>query len=151
MNKLNTILLISGALLAGSLSSCNEGDDDDVSLEIPSTYEFTRDGASTVDYSGQTARLDMLAELKAYIGTANDGAVLSEEVLLDMFANENNPFSSAELNESGKQLKDKTFAADVTFFSSILASAASASASETGASQGKAGLISREPIGRFCR
>ncbi|MFH6983252.1 DUF4856 domain-containing protein [Marinoscillum luteum] len=143
MNKLNTILLISGTLLTGALSSCNEGDDDEVSLEIPSTYEFTRDGASTVDYSGQTARLDMLAELKAYIGTANDGAVLSEEVLLDMFANENNPFSSAELNESGKQLKDKTFAADVTFFSSILASAASASASETGASQGKAGLISR--------
>ena len=74
MNKLNSILLIIGAILTGSLSSCNEGEDD-VTLETPSTYQFTRDGASSVDYSGQTARLDMLAELKAYIGTANNGEV----------------------------------------------------------------------------
>ena len=126
-----------------ALSSCNDNEDPEISLEVPSTYEFTRDGESTVSFSGQTARLDMLAELKAYIGTANDGAELSEATLLDMYANENNPFSTTDLNESGKQLEDKTFLADVDFFKEILTSAASASFTTGPASQGHAGLIAR--------
>ncbi|MEQ8473028.1 MAG: DUF4856 domain-containing protein [Marinoscillum sp.] len=126
------------------ITSCGEeAEDPGVTLEVPTTYDFTRDGATSVDYSGQTARLDMLAELKAYIGTANDGSELSQEKLLNMFSNENAPFSTSELNESGKQLENKTFDSDINFFKGVLVSAAAASTATTNASQGQGGLIAR--------
>ena len=39
--------------------SCSDDDDDNNVVIAPDTYEFTRDGASTVSFSGQTARLNM--------------------------------------------------------------------------------------------
>ncbi|WP_421874062.1 DUF4856 domain-containing protein [Marinoscillum sp.] len=143
MNQIKGIKQYVVLLVAALLSACNDAEDPEVVMEVPATYEFTRNGESTVSFSGQTARLDMLAELKAYIGTANDGAELSEATLLDMFANQNDPFASTELNESGKQVENKTFLADVTFFKDILSSAAAASMSVEPATQGQAGLIAR--------
>jgi len=131
------------SVLAINFISCSDSEDPEVVLEVPETYTFSRNGESSVSYSGQTARLDMLAEMKAYIATAHDGAELSETTLLDMYANENNPFSTTELNESGKQLESKTFLADVDFFKGILSSAAAASMSTEPATQGQAGLIAR--------
>lgn len=127
--------------------ACNDDDTGEMEpqLEVPSTYSFERNGESSVDYSGQTARLDMVAEMKAYIGTANTGEVLSEQKLLDMFANENNPFSDDALNTSGKQLEDKTFLTDIDFYKDLFASAVAASESEAEASAGQAGLIARGP------
>lgn len=131
-------------ILASVFTGCDGTDEaPEPKLEIPSSYSFTRNGESTVDYSGQTLRLDMLSELKAYIGTANSGEVLSEQKMLDMFANENNAFSTEALNTSGKQLEDKTFLADVTFYKALFASAAEASESEAEASEGHGGLVAR--------
>ncbi len=143
--KFETLLKTSVAsLILVFAISCDDSDDPDVSLEVPATYTFTREGSSSVSFSGQTNRLDMLAELKAYIGTANTGAELSQHTMLDMFANQNDVFSTTTLNESGKQLEDKTFAADIDFFKAVLLSAAAASTSVEAASEGQAGLIARD-------
>ena len=48
--------------------ACND-DEDDVVNEVvaPATYEFTRDGASTVSFSGQTTRLNQVDAIYNYL------------------------------------------------------------------------------------
>lgn len=118
-------------------------------IDTPATYEFTRDGASTVSYSGQTDRLNQLEEIKAYLKTADGGATISEQVLLDMFANTNDNGGGNFSFTSDRQLKSKTFAPDLDdmLFENLFASAATASASGNMAANGTAGLITREDSG----
>ncbi|HAP70685.1 MAG TPA: DUF4856 domain-containing protein [Flavobacteriales bacterium] len=120
-----------------TFSSCNQDDDDQ--LEIPTTYEFSRDGSSTVDFSGQTERLDMLAQLSTYLKTSNTvGApALNENTLKDMFRNENTPFQVAY----GKNLISKCFGPDTTFFLEAIEAAALASQAQVTASEGIAGVL----------
>lgn len=139
--KIDRIVIV--ALNLVFLSSCNDTDTPSPMLEVPETYVFTRDGQSSVSYAGQTARLDMLTELKAYLNTANDGTALLEQTLLNMYANKEAPFSVATLNDSGKDLESKTFLADVQFFRDVLTSASAASENSEPASQGTSGLLSR--------
>jgi hypothetical protein len=106
----------------------------------PKTYSF-----DNVDYSGQLARLDMLEELTAEMKKPASGEVISSTQLLDMFANSNSPFSAAELNSSGKQLKDKCYSGgggipDVDFFEYYLTRLATLSGSSTAWSPGVAGI-----------
>ena len=53
--------------LAMFMFSCDNDDDNNdpvvPTLEIPETYEFTRDGESTVSFSGQVTRLSQSDEL----------------------------------------------------------------------------------------
>lgn len=107
------------ALMIGglSLASCSSDDDSipgegENEIEIPQTYSFERDGNSTVSYSGQTTRLEMSSEL---IGNFTDFDNASEELLLNMFANEGSPFSASELNESSKSIKSKVAASNLYF------------------------------------
>lgn len=144
------------ALVLGAsfiFTSCDDDDETTPQLEIPSTYEFTRDGETTVSYSGQTNRLDMLSEMKSYIGNAHSGEAIDDQVLLNMYANENEPFSNADLNTSGKQLEGKTFTTDIGFFKALMTDAADASAdyaaNQTIATQGMSGLIERGTSGNF--
>jgi hypothetical protein len=58
-------------------------------INVPSTYVFERNGASTVNYQGQTDRLNMLSEMKNYLATGDKGQVLSLQKLLDMYSNTN--------------------------------------------------------------
>ncbi|MFY0607510.1 MAG: DUF4856 domain-containing protein [Cyclobacteriaceae bacterium] len=125
--------------------SCQESDDVTKGMEVPETYEFMRNGESSVSYQGQTDRMNMLEELKNYIATSHNGDQLDENILLDMYANENSPFGNAELNTSTKNLESKTFIADVNFFKEELKSAAASSGTTEDAAQGKAGLIARSP------
>lgn len=104
-------LILSSFLFA----SCSNDDDvtttDENLVNVPDTYTFERDNVSTVDFSGQSSRLLMLQEIGAYIKDAGTNATTaSATVLRDMYANANNQFSTADLNDSGKQLKDKTAA-----------------------------------------
>ena len=113
MLKNKTILSLGVA--AGLLFACS--DDDNVtrsSVENPDSYEFTRDGASTVSFSGQTTRILMGNELNDAL-TDNSN---SESDLLNMFAHQagNDDFSDAALNASGKSLRSKT-AASKDYFS----------------------------------
>lgn len=146
VSLLGLTLLFAGCDIS---DSNNDGDD---TIEQPENYEFTRDGESTVAYPGQTDRLNMVEEMKAYIATANDGEVISEQVLHDMFENKNGNGGGHFSFESEKQLKNKTFPVDLdnNLFENIFADAAAAS--ENGsegarAENGVAGLMEREDSG----
>ena len=100
------------------LTSCSNDDNGDstVKYEVPTTYTFERGGATTVDFSGQTARLKMLDAMgAAYTTAATDGTILDELQLQNMFSNTGNPFATSELNDSGKNLKSKTAASSDYF------------------------------------
>lgn len=115
--KTNQILL---ATITASLFFVSCSKDDDTTnntspdLVVPATYEFKRDGVSTVNYDGQKQRLLMLEEMGNYMGGTNP---VDEIKLKDMFTNTGNPFANAELNSSGKQLRDKT-AGSADYFAS---------------------------------
>ncbi|MAN26700.1 MULTISPECIES: DUF4856 domain-containing protein [Mesonia] len=97
------------------LASCSSDDDNSAAvenLEVPATYTFERNGESTVSYSGQTTRITMA---KALAGQMMD-ETSSEEQLLNMLNNENNPFTEEELNTSSKNIKSK-LAASAEYFS----------------------------------
>lgn len=104
------------AVVAGlTLSSCNSDDvelPEDNILKVPQNYTFERGNASTVNFDGQTTRLQMSAEI---LTSFNDFENATAESLSDMFANENSPFSSAALNESSKSVKSKVAASKLYF------------------------------------
>ncbi|NBC25901.1 MAG: DUF4856 domain-containing protein [Bacteroidetes bacterium] len=108
------------AVLAFTLFSCDITDsDDDTSIETPSSYEFTRNGESTVSFSGQTTRIRMAMELN---GAMKDFDNSTEELLLQMYRNQSesggdvDPYSESELNSSSKSIKSKV-AASADYFS----------------------------------
>ncbi len=118
--------------------------------DIPAIYEFTRNGATTVSYSGQNERLDMLATIKSTLLSAGDnGATISEQALLDAFNNVGGNGGGLFAFESTKQLRDKTFQPDLDdqLFEQLFADAAAASTAGQQASNGVAGLITRESNG----
>jgi hypothetical protein len=107
-------------------TSCSSDDDNngvsvikevsEIDLEgivVPQSYEFTRNGQTTVSYGGQTTRTLMAKELVSGMKDVTSTVALLKD---DMFAN-GIGFSTAELNDSGKTLKSK-FAASDDFFPS---------------------------------
>lgn len=124
------------------LISCSEDDKQDTIPTPAQKYSFTRDGVNTISFSGQTARLNMLAELSTYGKSAASGITLDGDLMLDMFNNTNSPFQDASLNESGKDLASKTFELDVDQFIQYIQDLAALSAfSQDTASNGKAGIV----------
>lgn len=105
---------------------------------VPTTYAFTNaNGVNTVDYSGQTDRVNQLKEMMAYIKSGKDG-VIQAAVIDDMFANQNDPFTFT----STKQLRDKCFSLDLPMFDAYIDSVALASVSYAqSASNGQAGTL----------
>ena len=86
-------------------------------IEAPSTYSFfDADGNSTVSYSGQHQRLNMLDEMVDYMKTANTpGTAVDANTLLAMYANDGHVWADAEvlgMTGSSKQLKNKTAGGD---------------------------------------
>lgn len=109
--------LLYSALTIASLSIISCTNDDSTSEEpianytVPATYTFERNSSTTVDFSGQSSRLLMLEEMGNIIkNAATNGTIADKTVLSNMYSNSNNPFSTTDLNTSGKQLKDKTAA-----------------------------------------
>jgi len=153
MNKrINLLGLIIGLVATVGLTGC--GDDDEVgqSLEVPTTYAFERNGTSSVSFSGQTDRLNMLAEVKELLKTGDAGNAVDVTTLNNMYANENSPFVNADLNASTKQLESKTFAADVQFFKDLMNDLGTQSAaiaqSKAVATEGNPGLLDRDGNGK---
>ena len=70
----------------------------------PESYSF-----DNVSFSGQTDRLNMLSEMISTIDQVTSGTAPDATTLLNMYANENSPFSNPVLNASTKQLKSKTY------------------------------------------
>lgn len=98
--------------------SC-DSDNVDPKINTPATYNFERDGQSTVSFSGQTTRINMADELTIAMLDFNMG----ESTLLEMYRNEKvdggdaNPYSDPGLNASTKSVRSKT-AASRDYFSS---------------------------------
>lgn len=111
--------VIVGVLALSSLvfTSCSSDDDApapvDPQVVAPATYAFSRDGASTVSYGGQTTRIQMGEEL---ISALKDNTKTEAE-LDGMFAHVegNNDFTDTDLNASGKSIRSKTAASSDYF------------------------------------
>lgn len=114
-------ILLFGALATGLfVTSCTKevSTDPTTGQEIPynsfsasSNYLETfvdRDNKTTVSFTGQTNRLDMLAELDAYIKTGATQQIQAQK-MQDMFEHKNSPFTSGDLNAAtGKVISAKT-------------------------------------------
>lgn len=89
-----------GVDCGGSCTPCSTG------IEIPATYVFERDGASTVSFGGQTTRLLMANEILS----AFKDETASEAQIDAMYDHQENAmdFSDADLNASNKQVRNKT-------------------------------------------
>ena len=74
-----------------------------------SNYNFLYNGLSTVDYDGQTARLQMASEMQSALSDAST----TYFQLQGMFENSGSFFSDPALNASGKQIKNKTAASSI--------------------------------------
>jgi hypothetical protein len=105
-------------------TSCDDKDDAAPKYSVPTTYNF-----ENVNYSGQQNRIAMLGELDTYIKTGNTGARLEAQTMKNMYANASNPFTTAGLNESGVQLKNKTNPAAQAAFEGLFDAVAQASLS----------------------
>ena len=91
-----TILAFCAGILA--FQSCKKDNND---YEVPTTYNFTN-----VSYSGQTERLDMLAELETYMKTSNtSGTAVEASTMKAMYANDGHTWTESALNSSTKDLK----------------------------------------------
>lgn len=135
MKKILLPMIVLG--LAITIQSCKKDKVDPPSYEIPVTYNF-----DSVDYSGQTSRLSMLTELSNEMKKGNtSGVSVSAQLLKDMYANVNNPFSDVTLNTSGKQLKNKTFTTEQSLIEGYLDAHAAASQSVSPGSNGTAGVV----------
>ncbi len=134
-----------GMIMAGAvITSCSPDDDvtvtentddttTDVAYDIPTTYNF-----DNVSYSGQTERLDMLAEMTTLMKTGNTkGTSVDAATLKKMFANEDDPFSFT----SSKQLKNKCESSVQTDFEDAMDALGVASMSTVDGANGTAGVI----------
>lgn len=147
-----SITLISLGLSLG-MTSCSEDDEQDPisnnggnTVSTPDTYEFSRNGMTSVSYTGQTDRLNQLEELKSVLVSADNGALINAQTLEDMFSNVGNNGNGNFSFSSSKQLKDKTFDLELTYFEDLFDSTAKASingSNSTPASNGVAGLLTR--------
>ena len=82
-------------------------------FSTPATYDFNdADGNSTVSYTGQTDRMDMLGELVSHMKTKNNDSTnavtLNETAMHNMYSNSNSPFTGTGVGDSGKDLEGKT-------------------------------------------
>jgi len=113
---------------------------------VPTMYNFTNGaGNSTVDFSGQSTRLEQLIQLIDY-AESGETSVISAQSLKDMFQNTGGNgggmFTGTAVSAT-KQLKDKCFSLDVALIESLLDSSAIASINyATPASNGQAGTLS---------
>ncbi len=139
MKRTAIILLV----IATFFQSCDKEEVIDENLNVPTNYEFLRNGETSVSYPGQTSRLAQLKEIKSYLTTADGGATISEDALLDMFKNTDGNGGGNFSQDYSKDLFSKTFEADQSYFSNLMSEMATNSSSEETASNGTAGRLQR--------
>jgi len=114
MKKLFLFLTITSLLFVSCKDDTEPIDQPDPTV-APATYNFARDGATTVSYSGQSTRISMGQE---FISALKD-ETKTEAELDAMFDHQagSADFSDADLNASSKNIRSKT-AASTDLFSS---------------------------------
>lgn len=141
MNYLKSLLAVAIVITIGT--SCEETDP---GINVPATYNF-----SPASWDGQIQRRTMLAEMTSYMKTGNTmGTPLDADVLKNMFSNTESPFSTAGLNNSGKQLENKCFELDRAMFLNYMDQLAAASTSMVAGSNGTAGVVSNGSKSYLC-
>jgi hypothetical protein len=99
--------------LAIFVFSCDSDDDDDNqgsnTIVAPSSYEFTRDGASTVSFGGQTTRLTQAEELYSALNS-NESTVSGLDLMFNGDGNGSAGFADESLNGTSKIIGSKTSA-----------------------------------------
>jgi len=114
---MKSIKFLLPVVLAVTLFSCDVTDSDS-DIDTPETYEFTRNGESTVSFSGQTTRINMASEL---VSSMLEFDTSTEDMLLQMYRNQTadggdaDPFTNPELNQSTKSVKGKVAASEDYF------------------------------------
>jgi hypothetical protein len=122
MSKINLYVFL---ILSVLFTACDKDDDNAPSVETPVSYEFSREGNSTVSFSGQTTRILMAEELVSAMKDFSS----AEELMLNRYRNESsygedvNPFSSEALNASTKSIRSKVAASRDYFFTNATVSA----------------------------
>ena len=112
MKKLSLILTIT-SLFFMSCDPDNDSIDTPDPTVAPSTYNFTRNGTTTVSYSGQTTRIAMGQE---FVSALKDET--KTEIQLDAMFNHQaggSDFSDDNLNSSSKNIRSKTAASTDLF------------------------------------
>ena len=112
MKKLSLILTIT-SLFFMSCDPDNDSIDTPDPTVAPSTYNFTRNGTTTVSYSGQTTRIAMGQE---FVSALKDET--KTEIQLDAMFNHQAggaDFSDDNLNSSSKNIRSKTAASTDLF------------------------------------
>jgi hypothetical protein len=120
-------------------AACTTDDDNQPAeaFQVPQTYEF-----DNVDYSGQTARLAMLLEMKSYMATSQtQGVALDANKLAAMFANDGAAAGFNQNYDPTKQLRGKTFEPVQADFDALIVELAEASQSTVPGSEGVSGVI----------
>lgn len=115
MNRIQNTFAGVLSIVVLSLVGCSDDDPTPaITIDEPATYTFTRNGSSTVSFSGQTTRIAMAEEIVS--GLKN--TTLTEANLDAMFDHQegSNNFSDASLNSSSKSVRSKV-AASSDFFS----------------------------------
>lgn len=117
------------------VTSC--GEDEPITYEIPTTYDF-----ENVNYNGQIQRLAMLKEMSDYMKTANaTGNSISADRLKAMFENDAVIANFIQTYDDSKQLKSKTFESEQAVFEEIFDLFETASQNNTSpATVGTAGI-----------
>ncbi|BAO55685.1 DUF4856 domain-containing protein [Nonlabens marinus] len=115
--KIRIPLLTTSVLSLLAFYSCDDDNDivDPIMVEAPATYSFTRNNSSTVNFSGQTTRIEMSeATAQAFLNTS-----FTEAEIDGKFAHTqgSNDFDDPELNQSDKSVRSKV-AASIDFFGS---------------------------------
>lgn len=108
MKTIYTTLL---AICVIGLSSCGK-DKITSTVTAPEEYQFERNGASSVSFSGQTTRILMAEELVSALSDFNQSAEVLNEMYanMDVLGNDVAPFSQDELNISTKSIRSKVAA-----------------------------------------
>ena len=99
--------------LAIFVFSCDSDDDNDNqgsnTIVAPSSYEFTRDGASTVSFGGQTTRLTQAEELYSALNF-NESTASGLDLMFNGDGNGSAGFADESLNGTSKIIGSKTSA-----------------------------------------
>ncbi|GAB4250474.1 MAG: DUF4856 domain-containing protein [Ekhidna sp.] len=117
LKKMKIKYLFSLVAAIGLITSCSD-DEPGIEINEPATYAFTRDGASTVSFSGQTTRTLMAEEIVSALKDT-DFTEAQIDAMFEHQEGDNNfeDVSSFGLNASDKNVRSKT-AASADFFSS---------------------------------
>ena len=107
MKNLKQILVL---FLGIFLFACEDDTEEVVEVVVtpPATYAFERNGQSTVSFSGQSARLEMAAELGTWLNTP-----IKTAADLDAMFNDGTGFGNPALAASGKKLGNKTASSSI--------------------------------------